>query len=147
MSTAALETRDALAPFVGSWARCRGLGVHVERHHRQVRTLVRALLVDVPDRGWVRAADHVWVWGSSGADLCRGDTLTPVEFEARVHAYESPTVTGGVLWRYGLGRVRNVAPLGGEGPGDPAAAAVGLVVAAWGWERVADLVAGLHGEG
>lgn len=141
----ALETRDALAPFVGTWVRCRGLGDHVKKHNGHVRTLVRALLVDDPDRGWVRAADHVWAWGPASAELCAHGLWAAVEFEARVSGYESTTPRGVAVRRYSLDAVRAVVPL--EGPGDPAAAAVALVVRAFGWERVADLVADLHGEG
>lgn len=143
----AYETRDALAPFAGGWVRCRGLADHAERRNGQVRTLVRALVVDDPGRGWVRAADHVWAWGETGLGLCRYGDHAAVEFEARVHAYESATAIGGVVQRYGLGRVRDVAPLAVESPGDAARAAVELVVRCFGWDRVADAVAALHGEG
>lgn len=145
MPPPALETRDALAPFAGAWVRCRGLAARDERERHQRRTLVWGLLVHDPDAGeWVKAAEHVWVWG---ADLCRqfGDG-TPVEFEAVVNAYQTTDRAGCRVQRYGLTRVRGAVPLGGP-PDDPARAAAALLVRAYGWERVADALVALHGEG
>ncbi len=136
-----LDSRSRLAPFADQYVRCRGVLMRDDTAGRAT-TLVSRVEADLGgDGGWLPVGRHAWV---GGRRLCRDWGVgVLVEFTAVVRRYTTGNPMGGDrVERWGLEQVRGVKVVG---PADLAAAVADLV-AAWGWERVADMVAAQYGE-
>lgn len=139
MNVAAIETRPALAHYVGAAVRCRAVAMR-DGHFGRDETFVTHVDANLGG-AWEHVASHCWV---KGRRLCEEFGVAVVlEFEATVRRYTTDNpLTGRPATRYGLAQPRGVLCRG------PAALAdmIRELVTAFGWEAVADAVAAAHDE-
>lgn len=141
-----IERRPALAPFVGRRVTVRAVVLRDSAVRLRGRTTPTTLIAfgAVAEAGWAKIGGHAWLQGAAFVADGLASPGDLVEFTAAVDCYQATDPASGQrVARYGLGGAADVRALGPVALRELLAELCDV----YGWDAVADTVAGLHRKG